>query len=207
MAFTIKLDRGPLAQVAKDLRNAEAVIAKAEYRAINKVTNKAMTSSRREIISRVNLTQAYVRERMSVQPATQGRPVAYISARVRGTRLATYGARQVMRSAPKARGDKRRSIPAGKKQAGITVSVKRGSGRKKMPGAFFMPLRAGKVAGGNGMGVFWRYGKEIEQLYGPSVDQVFKGVIPDIEPEIQADLNKTAADQLEYEIRKALKTR
>lgn len=229
-AFTISADA--LGQLAKDLNLGAEVLQRAEYRAINKVANKAMTTSRRKIVSAVNLTQKYVKERMSLSPATKDRAVAVIMARPRHTRLATYAAKQITASAPRARGDSLRGIPAGRKQAGVSVSVKRGGGRKKLRGAFMIPLRAGTRDGGNGMGIFIRTGSkrnmrsvvkqeiytgrgsrksgavesgDIRHLYGPSVYQVFRGVIPEITPGIADDLEKAVADQTEYEIRKALK--
>lgn len=191
--------------LAKDLKNAAQVLQRAEYRAINKVASKAVTRSRREIVSRVNLTQTYVRERMELRPATPRRPEAFVVARVRHTRLATYGAKQVTVAAKRAKGDKLRGIGAGRKQAGVMVGVTRAKGKRRMPGAFLVPLRAGKAGGLNGMGVFIREGKRIRHLYGPSVDQVFRGILPALQQQVADDLEKAVLEQTEYEVRKALK--
>ena len=64
------------------------------------------------------------------------------------------------------------------------------------------------LCGGNGLGVFTRTGRgrnAIKHAYGPSVDQVFRGVIRDIESEIGLDLREAILKQTEYEVRKALK--
>lgn len=106
------------------------------------------------------------------------------------------------------KGDKLRGIPPGYVSAGLSVKVKRGGARKKAPGFFLMPLRRGNKAGGNGFGVFWRVGRgrnQIEHLYGPSVDQVFRGLIPKIEQEIGPELQEAFASQLAYEMKKGLK--
>ena len=107
-------------------------------------------------------------------------------------------------AAKRARGDAMRGIAAGRKQAGISVSVGQ-KGRRQMPGAFMVPRRAGTVAGGNGMGIFIRVGpgrKDIEHLYGPSVDQVFSGVIVRISAEIADDYKAEAARLTAIEMRK-----
>jgi Prophage minor tail protein Z (GPZ) len=247
MTVLLKVDASEIEALAKDIGVAAAVIERTLYRAINTVAGKAMTRTRREIVSQVNLTQTYVRERIALRKANKGDMTAVVAARKRATRLATYGARQRMKAvkAPKSlssearakymaklTGDKLRGIPAGKKQAGVSVSVKRGGSRKLMAGGFMVPLRAGNVAGGNAMGVFIRTGgarnardlisQEIStskgskrpravesgnarHLYGPSVDQVMKSVINDISPDVSAELEAAIRRQAQYEFEKALK--
>lgn len=154
----VQLNPRVINDLTRDMSMAQDAIDRAIYRGINKVANKAFTRGRSEISSQVNLSASYVRDRMDMSPASPGRFVAVISARMRNTTLSTYGARQATRKAKRAKGDARRGIAAGSKQAGISVAVKRGGGRKRMPGAFLIPLRAGKDDGGNGMGVFIREG-------------------------------------------------
>lgn len=220
MNTVVKGNAGLLDEVAREIGIASAVVTRSIYRAINAVAAKTLTRSRRLIVDQVNLGHAYVRERMSLRRANPGQLSATISARTRSTRLATYGARQVTKKAPKpvkgsrrfgvqsGSGDSMRGIPKGSVPHGIRVGVKRGGARKRMPGAFFMPLLAGKVAAGNGMGVFIRTGsgkKDIKHLYGPSVDQLFNGVIRDIEDDVQDELNAAVLRQARYEFGKALK--
>lgn len=231
--MSFKISTRDLERMLGGLENSADVVSRSNYRAINKVANKTFTRSRRDVVSKVTLTQSYVRERMDMVPATAAKPTAIISARRRPTRLATYGARQLVRRANQKRitksgggmrggrgarglwgtqagtGDRLRGIPAGSVQAGASVKVKRSGNRKRMPGAFFLPLRrgAGKL-GGNGMGVFIRTGKgkaDIKHLYGPSVDQIFRGFIKDKEAEIAQELREAIAKQTEYEVRKAVK--
>lgn len=193
--MSFKIDAREVKALVGYVEGFEDAIARAEYRAVNKVAEKTLTRSRREITSRVALTQSYVRERMTLSPAAPKYPIAVISGRTRPTRLATFGAKQLKRPAKKAKGDPLRAIPAGFAQAGVSVMVTPGA-RKSMPGSFLIPLR-----NNNGMGVFWRYRDEIEHLYGPSVDQVFSNVITDIKDDVQADLEKTLAAQIDYEIK------
>lgn len=247
MTALVRVDATELEAAARQIGIAADVIERTAYRAINTVAAKAMTRTRREIVGQVNLTQTYVRERIRLYKAKPGDLTAVVSARHRSTRLATYAARQMTRAvkapkdmSPEARakymaklkGDKLRGIAAGRKQAGIAVSVKRGGGRKIMAGGFMIPLRAGKADGANGMGVFIRTGGarnardvvsqeiytgkgskrpmavesgDVRHLYGPSVDQVMNGVIDDIAPDVQAELEAALLRQARYEFGKALK--
>jgi len=213
-----------LEQVARELGLGADVVEKTAYRAVNAVAAKNMTRSRREITAIVNLTPAYVRERMALRKANAGARVAVIAARRRPTTLTTYGAKQVTRKDKGAKrgtghnggklwgihagsGDSSRNIAAGSVPAGITVKELRRSPRQKLPGAFFMPLRAGKSEGGNGMGVFIRTGtgkRDLKHLYGLSVDQVFRNVIDTIAPDVEAELEEALLRQARYEFAKAL---
>lgn len=195
-------------RISRGLIDAATSTERTVYRAINKVASKTLTRSRREIVSQVMLTQTYVRERMSLQKAGPNRNFAVITARQRPTTLATYGAKQLTRQAKKAKGDARRSIPAWRKQAGVSVKVKRAGSRKQMRGAFFVPLKAGAVAAGNGVGVFVRTGtgtKDIKHLYGPSVDQVFRTVREKVKPEVERELRVELKRLAALEAGKAIK--
>lgn len=224
MSRIVVVNKELLEQVARELGLGADVVEKTAYRAVNAVAAKNLTRSRREITSVVNLTPAYVRERMGLRKANAGARVAVISARRRPTTLKTYGAKQVTRKDKGAKrgtghsggklwgihagsGDPSRSIAAGSVPAGITVKELRRSPRQKLPGAFFMPLRAGKSEGGNGMGVFIRTGtgkRDLKHLYGLSVDQVFRNVIDTIAPDVEAELEEALLRQARYEFSKAL---
>ena len=224
MSRIVVANKELLEQVARELGLASAVVERTAYRAVNAVAAKYMTRARREIQSTVTLTPAYIRERMALRKANAGARVAVIAARKRPTRLATYGARQVTRKDKGAKrgtghrggklwgihaggGDTLRNIGAGSVPAGITVKELRRSPRQRLPGAFFMPLRAGKAESANGMGVFIRTGKgkkDIKHLYGLSVDQLFKGVIDTIAPDVADDLDAALLRQARYEFAKAL---
>ena len=58
------------------------------------------------------------------------------------------------------------------------------------------------------MGVFIRTGtgkKDIKHRYGPSVDQLFRGVIKDVAPDVQAELEAALIRQANYEFSKVTK--
>lgn len=194
--MSFKLDTSGVKSLVDFTGQFEEATARAEFRAVNKVAEKTSTRSKREIVSIVNLSASYVRERMSLQKAQLYKPVAFIKGRTRPTRLITYAARQLTASAPKAKGNARVGIPAGRKAAGVSVGVTRKNGRKTMASAFLMPLK-----NDNGLGIFTRTGGKLKHHYGPSVDQTFTLVIENIRDDVGADLEDTLAKQLDYELR------
>lgn len=190
-----------LKRAANALRKVPQAAERAAYRAVNTVSNKVMTRAVREIGAEINLPQSYIREQMSITPATLGKPMAIVRARIRDVRLARFAAKQITAPARRARGDKRRGIPAGRKQAGVSVKVARDGGRTRMPGAFLLPLRAGKVDGGNGMGIFVRYKNIIEHRYGPAPYQLFRRWKDEKAPDVRRMLLDAYRAQLRFELR------
>lgn len=193
-----------LRRMAASVRAIPEASQRAATRSVNAVASKVATQARRDIASQVNLPQSYIADQMRTTPATADKPVAVIRMRMRAIRLARFAASQVTKAAPRAKGDVRRGIAKGRKQAGVSVKVARQGGRKIMQGAFLVPLRAGKTAGGNGMGVFVRTGKgrdAIKHLYGPSPDQLFRRWRVEAAPDIARMLAQAYASQLRYELR------
>ncbi len=183
---------------AKDyLRGTVTAIEKAEYRAVNRVSQKTRTEASRQIRAEVRLKASYVNRHLWLyKKAKPGDPSAIITARRRPTRLARYGAKQLTKAARKARGDELRGISAGRKQAGVSVSVGRNSGRKRMRKTFLVPLRTNGL-----MGVFERTGRapdDIRHLYGPSVDQLFTNIRDQLHPFIKRNMSKEFRAQLNY---------
>lgn len=170
-------------------------------RGLNRAAAKVKTASSKLIRQEVRLPAKYVNDNMTVRKATRSNPEARIQARMRATRLARFGAKQAMRRAPNAKGDPLRGIPAGKKQGGVRVAVNRSSSPRKAPGFFLIPLRNAGV-----MGVFKRTGpgrRDIEHLYGRSVDQVFRTV----RDEVPADriLEEETQKQVQQAINRKVK--
>lgn len=196
------------AEVAAGMQSLADVLESKQYQIINTVARKTMTDTRRSIRSEVNLTDGYIKSRMDFVPATAGISVAYVIARARETRLATYGARQLTRASKRAKGDAMRGIAAGRKQHGISVAVDGTGPRKRMPGAFFVPLRAGRTEGGNGMGVFIRIGRIrpiLEHLYGPSVNQLFRWYLSVSEEKIAGALDAETERVLVNELKRVFR--
>lgn len=193
-----------LRSVSAQVRAIPEASQRAAYRSVNSVLARVNTQARRDIAGDINLTQAYIRDQMRLTKASPRSLVAIVKVRRRPVRLARFSAKQLTQAAARARGDTRRGIPAGRKQAGVSVAVSRGGGRRVMRSAFLIPLRAGSDPGGNGMGVFVRTGpgeKDIRHLYGPSPDQLFRRWRREKAPDIQKMLTEAYASQLRYEIR------
>lgn len=162
-----------LPEIRRLIQRAPQHAQAAGLEAVNRVTMIVKVEAAGSISDRYNLPASYVTAQFSTRLGAGDAPVAVVAARKRAVRLARFGALQLTKAAPRAKGDAKRGIAPGRKQAGVSVNVVRANGRKPMKGAFMMPLRAGKVDGGNGMGVFIREGSRLKHLYGPSPHGAF----------------------------------
>lgn len=194
-----------LKKAARDIERYPAQAARAGLAAVNDVASTVLTAASRDISQRYNLPASYVRDKFTLRPATATQQTAVIGARKRGTRLARFEANQITAAAKRAKGDSRRGIAAGRKQAGISVKVKRQGARKTLDHAFFLPLRAGKTGGGNGMGIFTKEGGTLKHRYGISPSQAYTGWIREHHPNISAALTKAYTARLRAELRKGKK--
>ncbi|MCK2095228.1 phage tail protein [Thauera aromatica] len=207
MEITLQgLDSLPRA-VGKTAEDTAKAIERATVRSLNRVADRTATLSRRDIAAQINLTQRYIRAQMEVKKASRQRQVAEIRARLRAVRMARFDARQVTERAPDARaaGDPLRKIAKGRKAAGVSVKIARGNARTSRRAGFLIPLRAGAVDGGNGMGLFVRTGRgrtAIEHKYGPSPDQLFRrwAARPQNEKLIADLLEETFSNQIRHEL-------
>lgn len=189
-------------EAAARLRSIPAAIARAKVRALNKVAATTRTEASKQIRQAVKLPASYVNKPgvLEVIKAQADGNEAIIRARKRPIRLATYGAKQLTKAAPRAKGDALRGIAAGRKQAGVSVNVT--GSRKKMPGAFLIPLK-----NGNGFGLFTRTGparNQVEHHYSLSVNQMFKKLKPALSVVAQTKLREVMQTQLAYELGRTL---
>lgn len=158
----------------EDIDNLPEQIVRRAQQAINRTADRTRTSSDREIRNDLNFPAQYLRERLSVtKRAGAGSLEAVIAGRDRPTSLARFVTN--------------RSRAAGK--AGLSVRVAAGAS-KSMPGAFLMNLRNGNL----GLAVRLKPGASLRNsrgakrfsnadgslylLYGPSVDQAFRTIMP-----------------------------
>lgn len=184
------------------IRRVPATAKRAAASAINRVARSVSVESAKHISERYNLPAAYVSDQIRVQEARGENPIAVVSARRRAVRLARFGAQQLTRAAERAKGDTRRGIAAGRAQAGVSVNVRRGAARATLRHAFMLPLRAGKEAGGNGMGIFTRNGDVLRHRYGPSPHKVFAWWVQENAEDIRNRLARTWAAETKSLIRK-----
>jgi hypothetical protein len=216
MATTfLKLDVKPLEQLADALGRIDGNdLANANVDALNVVVDKTYDLARERMIRDINLTDQYVQSKMRVDRASRGDPRASITAfggAANNTPLGRYDAQPVLVPRKDARrssqqGPNRIGLPAGMKQAGVTVAVKRGSDNSGfVPRGFLLPLRRGNRAGGNGLGVFARdrQGK-LKHFYGPSPYQLFAYQVDRIEGDVTELLEDELTNYVTNAIQKAL---
>jgi len=215
-----------LRRFARDISRFPEVAADAAADAANEVAVEVMNEAISDIDKRYNLPANYVKDRFKLLRATATLD-AVVGARIRWTTLARYEAKQLTVPAPRAKGDPRRGIPAGQKQAGVSFKVLRQGKQWNIRRAFLVPLRAGKLDGGNGMGIFWRddrdisqierglveeevnfhrggwRGKTIKHLYGISVHQAYQYWLQENLPDIQSSF----AEAFSKHFQRSLKSR
>lgn len=211
--YALKIDASQVVKLGERLAQASGEeIGRASVTALNEVVDRTYELARDKMIAGINLTDDYLRRRMTLQHATPGKPVASITAsgaRNATTVLGRYDAKPVIVANNKGRpgkGNKALGIPPGQKQAGVTVEVTRGNVSDGfVPRGFLLPLNRGTEAGGNGMGVFARTkdGK-LRHRYGPSVYQLFAYQVERIVNDVADDLEDTLAEQVDLALQKAI---
>lgn len=211
--YALKIDASHVVKLGERLAQASGEeIGRASVTALNEVVDRTYELARDKMIAGINLTDDYLRRRMTLQHATPGKPVASITAsgaRNATTVLGRYDAKPVIVANNKGRpgkGNKALGIPPGQKQAGVTVEVTRGNVSDGfVPRGFLLPLNRGTEAGGNGMGVFARTkdGK-LRHRYGPSVYQLFAYQVERIVNDVTDDLEDTLAEQVDLALQKAI---
>lgn len=210
--FALKIDATQVEQLAQRLARADGKeVGEASIAALNEVVERTFDLSRERMIAGINLDDPYLRRRMSVRHATQGRPEASITARGDRNALSVLGrfdARPaiVPNVRPGGKGNRALGIPAGEKQRGVTVEVIRGQRNSGfVPGGFLLPLRRGNQDGGNGFGVFARTKSgQLRHRYGPSVYQLFAFQAERILADVADDLENTLIQQVDEALEKAL---
>jgi len=211
--YALKIDASQVVKLGERLAQVSGEeIGRASVTALNEVVDRTYELARDKMIAGINLTDDYLRRRMTLQHATPGKPVASITAsgaRNATTVLGRYDAKPVIVANNKGRpgkGNKALGIPPGQKQAGVTVEVTRGNVSDGfVPRGFLLPLNRGTEAGGNGMGVFARTKEgKLRHRYGPSVYQLFAYQVERIVNDVTDDLEDTLAEQVDLALQKAI---
>lgn len=211
-AFKVEIDISRIERLGEALGGIDAgSLGEASMRAVNTVADETYDLARPRMLATINLTDTYVRDRMTVNHATNPNNVSASivasGARNDMTILARYGARQLVQPVKhpaRSRGDQfySRNIAPGMKAAGISVEVTRGA-RKPITNAFFMPLRnVGTV------GLFTREGKgdkNYKHRYGPSVYQLFRTTARNMIDEVTDNLENTLVEEVNNHMKAVLK--
>lgn len=223
-AFDIKITlddlnavTGKLAGISSE-RMGEVVV-----NTLNDAADSAYDLGRKRILRGINLTDDYVKRKMRVEHATSGKlEAAIVAPGSRGflTGLSHYGSMQEVQPVTwsNARiqamghafgqwpgwtqriGDQGRGIAPDSKAAGRSLEVVKGR-RKNIKSAFTMNKRD---SDGNQI-VFRRTAAgTVSALYGPSVYQLFRTAIPQIEDPVADDLQRKLYDAAERMLQNGL---
>ncbi len=188
-----------------DLDEMTPAVTRAARRAVNAAIDRARTWSADAMRKQVNFPPSYLRgpnSRLKVVKRAKG---SDLDAVLRGRFEPTSLARFAQGGKPVKRGDRR----------GMMVEVEPGVSRF-MPRTFLMRLQAGDPAvrnlGNRGLAIRLPKGKKPDAaykpkkiddglwlLYGPSVDQVFRSVADDVQPDVDDYLNREFLRLMELE--------
>lgn len=159
---------------------------------VNDVITRFDAAARKGMNEGINLSDAYVKSKTDLALARPGaNPEASLVTRGDLTILGHYDPLVLHRSAPRARGDASRGVPAGAAAAGVSVEVRRGA-RKTMGSAFTMRLRQG-TKDGDKVGVFIREGDKKRHVYGVAPYSLFRYQVNKRSDDLEADLETSAA--------------
>lgn len=194
-----------LRAIRKQIEAYPQAAAVAAKKTVNEAAAQAAQQAANDISQRYTLSAAYVREKLIVHPAKTTANAAVVAKKDTFNK-ARYAATQITAPAPGAKGDPRRGIPAGRKQAGVSAKILRAGSRKVVRGEFLLPRQRGfgsnAISGGLGMGVFSRYGNEIEQVLTVSPSQASASWIKRNERRITAELPRSFASHFAAEIKR-----
>lgn len=167
------------------LQSVPEFAAEAASMAINKVARDEEVALRREAQQQVNFTKQYLRERVAIsQKANRNLLRAVISGRDRPTSLARF-----VQGTP----------TVGKRMTPLRVKVKTSGGSVELNRAFLVELKNGnlglaiRLPAGQAPDSAYRpvqltrrggQGQSVWLLYGPSVDQVMRGVADERAPDV-----------------------
>lgn len=171
--------------------------------AVNEVVTRFEKVASRGMNEGINLSDAYIKSKTDLVLARPGaNPEATLTTRGDLTILGHYDPVVLYRSAPRAKGDPSRGVPAGARAAGVSVEVTRGN-RKSMPTAFTMRLRQGTKEGDK-VGVFIRNGDRKKHVYGVAPYSLFRYQLNKRSEELETDLETTAAASMVDAVERAL---
>lgn len=194
-SFSLTVSVSPVEALAGRLgRLSGTAFGLAAKTAVNDVAVRFEGEALRGMTADIGLTAAYVRSKTDVKLADRLlNPRAEVTTGGALTILGRYPLQQLTQAAsPKAKGDPARGIPAGRKQAGVRVAIRRSApaARDKW---FTMRLRSGREPGEN-IGVFVRATGRAKpkHIYGPAPYSLFRHQIETHIAEVEDDLQRTA---------------
>lgn len=167
--------------------------------AVNEVATRFEGTALGGMGANIGLAPGYIASKVRVEPATDLlNPRAEVVAVGDLTIMGRFPLTQLTQPAARARGDASRGIPAGRKQAGVRVAIRR-TAPTQQERWFTMRLRSGV-----GTGVFVRDGERVKHLYGPSPYSLFRYQINTRLADVEADLERTVAQKIADGVERAL---
>jgi hypothetical protein len=159
MNFEIRINPKALISAASELDGFAGSVSETALAVVNRETRRFEQVLQKGMGENIALDPGYIRSQMTFDPATSARSIrARITTRGSLVVLGHYSPKTIYVPATSRRksfkGDAKRGIPAGQKNAGVQVTVKP-SAPRAIPGAFTMTLRRGTQAG-DSVGVFTR---------------------------------------------------
>ncbi|ALA45449.1 hypothetical protein ADP64_000021 [Achromobacter phage phiAxp-2] len=195
------------ADALRQIQDLDGAVSQSARQAVNRTIDWARTRSAEEIMRQVNFGKEYLTGRdgrLQVRKKARGDDLeAVLVGRQRATSLARF--------------TDTRDPGVTRREGGVRVEVKPGS-EKFMKRAFLMRLRAGSQLTDTkynlGLAIRLRPGEKLANktriqqintnlflLYGPSVDQVFRTVAPEIAPRVESYLETEFLRLLEVQRR------
>lgn len=177
--YVLRLDTEDLIKRSNALGELTAgEIGNVIVNSLNEIVSDAYDLSRNRMIAGINLSHDYLKRKMEVTKATPSKPVASIFTVGSEVGLRNYDAKMVIvprKTTRPNRNQGKLGIAQGMKQVAVNIEVPVGA-PEDFDKAFMLPLRRGRIDGGNGLGVFTRApgAKKPRVMLGPAVYQLFK---------------------------------
>lgn len=177
----VSIDKNQLNETLVMLKGLELEGPKILSRSLNAAATFGRKRANQEIRKQVRLKSPYINKKLKIKRATWSNLSARITAEKRGV-LMTRFPHTVL------------------KRGGVTVGIKAGGKRKKLPGAFKTRVKAGDdyvdVIAIPAPGFFTTGNPKFKVLYAPSVSQVFNTVRDDIDSEVMEFLDIDVEKQI-----------
>ena len=232
-SISAEIDLRAVEALAAQLVRLDALtIGDAGVRSVNRTMDSIFPQAIDLMIGGINLSEGDVRRRMTLEPANDPRaPQARIVAKAqdsRGTTLASYGAKVLTKAVnwsnariksdgkevgpwPKwtpRKGDEARGIPADRKYAGFSASVRRGVTTlcpTASTYAILIPVKGRLLPVHINNGVKRGRGRLGSAVYGPSVRQLFRHNLGVVAKRAETELETNFARELNAEVEKVLR--
>lgn len=201
--YSAKLDPADVRDVRLLLRGLQDEAPKILSRALNKTVTKARTESSKAIRGDVRLKAAYVRQRLSVRKANPRNLSAKIMTPSRGLLLSRFSTNSQIASPNiswiKAPDEPPRGIRVKVKPSGGTQTISGDSETKGKP--FYLALKNGRLAIAARRKTVGPRGGKIKVFYGPSLSQVFKTLLPDLQEPLAEYQEEQVSKQIDAVLR------